>query len=56
MVNVSEALDIDMILEYSGFDDSALQTIITPDGFDSYGDILTIGDSDIVNLSKGIIW
>ena len=54
MVHVSEALDIDKILEYSGFDDSAQQSIIAEDGFDSYDDILTLGDSDIVNLSKGL--
>ena len=50
---MSEALEIDKILEYSGFDDSAQQTIIAADGFESYDDILTIGDSDILNLSKG---
>ena len=54
MVNVSEALDIDKILEYSGFGDSAQQTIIAADWFDSYDDILTLGDSDIVNLAKGL--
>ena len=50
---MSKALDIDKILEYSGFDDSAQQTIITADGFESYDGILTLGDSDIVNLAKG---
>ena len=54
MVNVSEALEIYKILEYSGFDDSAQQTIIAADGFESYNDILTLGDSDIVNLAKGL--
>ena len=53
MMNVSEALDIDKILEYSGFDDSAQRIIITEDGFESYDDILTLGDSDIMNLAKG---
>ena len=53
MVNVSEAPDIYKILEYSRFDDSAQQTIIAADVFDSYYDILAICDSDIVNLSKG---
>ena len=53
MVNVSEALEIDKILEYSGFDDSAQRTIIAADGFESYDDILTLGDSNIVNLAKG---
>ena len=53
MVNVSEALEIDKILEYSGFDDSSQQTIIESDGFDIYDDILTLGGSDIVNLAKG---
>ena len=53
MVDVLEALEIDKILGYSGFDESAQQTIIAADGFASYDDILTIGDSDIVNLAKG---
>ena len=52
MLNVSEVIDIDKILEYSGFDDSAQQTITTAYGFESYDDILTLGDSDIVNLAK----
>ena len=52
MVNLSEALEIDKILEYCGFDDSAQQTIVTADGFESYDDILTLGESDIVNLAK----
>ena len=52
MVNVSEALDIENILEYSGFDDSAQRTIIAEDGFESYYDILTLGGSYILNLSK----
>ena len=54
MVNVSEALDIDKILEYSGFDNSWQQTIIAADGFASYDDILTLRDSYIVNLAKGL--
>ena len=49
---MSEALDIDKILEYSRFDNSEQQTIITSDGFDSYYDILTLGDSAIVDLAK----
>ena len=53
MVNVSEALEVDKILEYSGFDDSAQQTIIAVDGFESYDNILALGDSDIANLAKG---
>ena len=53
MANVSEALGIDKILEYSGFDHSAQQTIITADGFKSCNYILTLGDSYIVNLVKG---
>ena len=53
MVNVLETLEIDKILEYSGFDDSAQGTIIAEDGFGSYDDILRIGDSYIVNLAKG---
>ena len=53
MVNVLEALKIDKILEYYGFDDSEQQTIIASDGFESYDDILTLGDSNIVNLAKG---
>ena len=52
MLNVSEALEIEKMLEYSGFEDSAQQTIITEDGFESYDYILTLGDSDIVNLAK----
>ena len=53
MVNVSEALEIDKILEYPGFEDSAQLTIIASDRFESYDDIFTLGDSDIVNLAKG---
>ena len=49
---MSEALELDKILEYSGFEDSAQQTIIAADGFESYDEILTIGDSDILNLAK----
>ena len=52
MLNLSEALDIDKILKYSGFDESAQQTIIAADLFESYDDILTLGGSDIVNLAK----
>ena len=52
MVNVSEALEIENIMEYSGFDNSEKRTIITVDGFESYDDILTLRDSDIVNLAK----
>ena len=52
MVNVAESLDIYRILEYSGFNNSAQQTIIATDGFESYDNILTLGDSDIFNLSK----
>ena len=54
MLNVSESLDIDKILEYSGFEESAQLTIIAANGFNSYDDILVIGDSDIVNLAKGL--
>ena len=39
-------------MEYSGFNDSEQQTIIKADGFKSYDDILTLGDSDISNLAK----
>ena len=53
MVNVSESLDIDKILEYSEFDDSAQQSIIAADGFESHDDILTLRDSYIVNPEKG---
>ena len=53
MVNVSEALVIYKILEYSCFDESEQWTIIVADGFESYADILTLGDVDIVNLVKG---
>ena len=40
MVNVSKALDIEKILEYSRFDESAQHTIITAYGFDSYDEII----------------
>ena len=53
MVNASEALNNEKILEYSGFDDSTQQTIIAADGFESYNGILTLGDWDITNLAKG---
>ena len=53
MVNASEALKIDKILEYSGFENSAQQTIISAYVFGIYDDIVTLGDSDIVNLVKG---
>ena len=53
-MNVSEALDIYKILEYSGFDESVQRTIIVSDGFGIYDDILTLGESDIVNLAKGL--
>ena len=53
MVNVSEALEFDKILEYSGFDNSEQQTIISAYGFGGYDDILTLGDSDMANLVKG---
>ena len=53
VVNVSEALEIDKILEYSGFDNSSQHTIIAAYGFDIYDDILTLGESYIVNLEKG---
>ena len=52
-MNVSEALKIYKILEYSGFDDSSQQTIITADGFEGYDNVLMLGESDIVNLAKG---
>ena len=50
-MNVSEELDIDKILEYSGFDNAAQQIIISEDGFENYDDILELGDSDIANLA-----
>ena len=53
MVNVSEALDINMILEYSSFENSEQETTIAADGFKSYDDIFTLGESDIANLTKG---
>ena len=53
MVNLSEAFEIDKILEYSGFEKSAQRTIIAADDFESYDEILMIGDSDIVNRAKG---
>ena len=54
MINVSKALDIDKILEYSGCDDSVKRTIIASDGFDNNDEISTLGDSEIVNLVKGL--
>ena len=54
ILNVSETFAIDNILEYSGFDDSAQQTIIAAYWFESYYDILPIGDSYIVNIAKGL--
>ena len=51
MVNIAEVLKIDRILEFSGFDNSAQGTIIAEDGLESFDDILTLGGSDIVNLS-----
>ena len=53
MVNISGALDIDNILEFSGFNNSAQQTIIAADGSESCDDIFTLGDSDSMNLPKG---
>ena len=53
MVNVLEALDIDGILEYFGFNNSSQRTIIASDGFDSHSYIVALGDSDVFNLSKG---
>ena len=42
-----------MIFEYSRFDYPGQQTGIAAEGFDSYDNILTLGGSDMVNLSKG---
>ena len=53
MVNVSEALKIDRIVEYSSFNKPAQRTIITGYGLESYDDILTLGESYIVNLAEG---
>ena len=53
MVNVSEALEIDKILEYSEFDNSAQRTIIIAYGFERYDDILVLGETYIMNLAKG---
>ena len=53
MVNVSEALKIDKILEYSGFDVSEQRNIIAADGFGGYDNILMLGDSDIMDIVKG---
>ena len=53
MVNVAKSPVIYRILEYSSFNNSAQRTIIAADGFESYDNILTLGDSYIVNLSKG---
>ena len=40
-------------MENSRFENSAQITIISAEGFEIYDDILTLGYSDIVNLSKG---
>ena len=53
MVNVSEALDVDKILEYYIFDNAVQQTIILADLFESYDNILMLGESGIMNLVKG---
>ena len=53
MVNTSEELNIEKILQYSGFVDSAQRTIFVIDRFDIYDVIFTIGDTYIVNLAKG---
>ena len=52
MVNVSEALEIDRILEHSGFEDSAQRSIITAYGLDSSDNILILGESDIASIAK----
>ena len=49
---MSEALNIDRILEYSGFDESSQLTIIVENGFGGCDGILMLGDSDIVSLAK----
>ena len=54
MVKIEEALEIERISDYYGFDDSAQLTIIETDVFESYDNILMIGDSDIVNRAKGL--
>ena len=54
MVNESEALKIKRILEYVGFYDSAQRTVIVPDGFKSYDNILMLGESYTVNLDMGL--
>ena len=51
-MNVSEALNFDRILGYSSFDNPAQQTGIAADWFESYYNILALGDSDIVKLSQ----
>ena len=53
MVNVSKALDIDKIMEYSSFDESSQRTIVASDGFESYDDIFTLEGSYILNVAKG---
>ena len=50
---MSAAPVMEKILEYSSFDDSAQRSIIAAYGFKIYDDILTLGDSYIVNLLKG---
>ena len=54
MVNAEEALRIDRILEYSVFDNPAQKTSIAAKRLESYDNILMLGESDIVNLAKGL--
>ena len=52
-VNVAKELYFSRILEYSGFDNPGQRTRNAGHGFKSYDNTLTLGDSDIVKLSKG---
>jgi hypothetical protein len=45
--------EIDTILGYCGFDTAVGRAAIQVDGFESYNDIQTLEDKDVVSLAKG---
>ena len=53
MVDAMEAADIDMILQYCGFDNPGERDAIAEDGFESFLDILSLSEKDVSNLAKG---
>ena len=52
MVDAFEASDIDMILQYCGFDNPDSRTAIAEDGFESFADILSLTEKDVSSLAK----